>query len=166
MRSSWFRLAEQQLRANHSSSMAGLDRQPELATWRPLRCVRSGDTRRCSSRAPPEREIPCIIVPILAEPMPWGFAATGRSNGVSPLGPIGSLVTSPLAADKWQKLRRKPLVIGLEMFSAKEWIGGAVYLRNLVYTLAALPPAEQPQLRLLYDELAEPDLVDDLRNFG
>ena len=63
-------------------------------------------------------------------------------------------------------LRRKPLVIGLEMFSAKEWIGGAIYLRNLVYTLAALPPTEQPQLRLLYDELAEPDLVDDLRNFA
>ena len=52
------------------------------------------------------------------------------------------------------------------MFSAKEWIGGAIYLRNLVYTLAALPPAEQPQLRLLYDELAEPDLVDDLRSFA
>ena len=63
-------------------------------------------------------------------------------------------------------LRRKPLVIGLEMFSAKEWIGGVIYLRNLVYTLAALPPTEQPQLRLLYDELAEPDLVDDLRNFA
>jgi len=45
-------------------------------------------------------------------------------------------------------------------------MGGAIYLRNLVYTLAALPPAEQPQLQLLYDELAEPDLVDDLRNFA
>jgi len=73
-------------------------------------------------------------------------------------------MTPPSPADK--TLCRKPLVIGLEMFSAKEWIGGAIYLRNLVYTLAALPPAEQPQLRLLYDELAEPDLVDDLRNFA
>jgi glycosyltransferase involved in cell wall biosynthesis len=75
-------------------------------------------------------------------------------------------VTPLLSAGKPQSLGRKPLVIGLEMFSAKEWIGGAIYLRNLVYTLAALPPAEQPQLRLLYDELAEPDLVDDLRNFA
>ncbi|HKM71806.1 MAG TPA: glycosyltransferase [Stellaceae bacterium] len=57
-------------------------------------------------------------------------------------------------------------MIGLEMFSAKEWIGGAIYLRNLVYTLAGLPPAEQPQLRLLYVDLAEPDLVDDLRKFA
>jgi len=73
-------------------------------------------------------------------------------------------VTLPSPAVK--PLRRKPLVIGLEMFSAKEWIGGAIYLRNLVYTLAALPPTEQPQLRLLYDELAETDLVDDLRNFA
>jgi glycosyltransferase involved in cell wall biosynthesis len=71
-----------------------------------------------------------------------------------------------LPADKSQALRREPLVIGLEMFSAKEWIGGAIYLRNLVYTLAALPPAEQPQLRLLYDELAEPDLINDLRSFA
>jgi glycosyltransferase involved in cell wall biosynthesis len=75
-------------------------------------------------------------------------------------------VTPALPADKWQTSRRKPLVIGLEMFSAKEWIGGAIYLRNLVYTLAALPPTEQPQLRLLYDDLAQPDLVDDLRNFA
>jgi len=73
-------------------------------------------------------------------------------------------VTPPSPADKTS--HRKPLVIGLEMFSAKEWIGGAIYLRNLVYTLAALPPTEQPKLRLLYDELAEPDLVVDLRNFA
>jgi glycosyltransferase involved in cell wall biosynthesis len=76
------------------------------------------------------------------------------------------LVTPLSSADKWQTSRRKPLVIGLEMFSAKEWIGGAIYLLNLVYTLAGLPPAEQPQLRLLYVDLAEPDLVDDLRKFA
>jgi glycosyltransferase involved in cell wall biosynthesis len=76
------------------------------------------------------------------------------------------LATPLLSPGERQFLCRKPLVIGLEMFSAKEWIGGAIYLRNLVYTLAALPPAEQPQLQLLYDELAEPDLVDDLRNFA
>lgn len=58
------------------------------------------------------------------------------------------------------------MVIGLEMFSAKEWIGGAIYLRNLVYALAALPPAEQPRLRLLYEELAEAELVADLRKFA
>src|SRR5216683_726673 len=143
--------------------MAGPDRPPEFATWRAPLCGRSGDARRCSFRASPEREIPSIIVPILAVQMPWGFAATGRSNKASPLGPIGLLVTPPSPADKTSHQKR--LVIGLEMFSAKEWIGGAVYLRNLVYTLAALPPTEQPKLRLLYEELAEPDLVADLRNF-
>ena len=46
----------------------------------------------------PEREIPSIIAPILGERTLWGFAATGLSNGASPLGPIGLLATPLLSA--------------------------------------------------------------------
>lgn len=39
--------------------------------------------------------------------------------------------------------------IGLEFIPSKGWIGGSIYLRNLVYCLASIPEVEQPEVRLL-----------------
>lgn len=41
------------------------------------------------------------------------------------------------------------LRLGIEMLSGSGWTGGAQYIRNLIYCLAALPEQEQPIVRLL-----------------
>jgi hypothetical protein len=61
--------------------------------------------------------------------------------------------------------RRRP-VIGIEMFSSAGWTGGGIYLRNLIYCLAALPKAEQPVVCLLNPDAADPDTLRELRQFA
>jgi len=56
-------------------------------------------------------------------------------------------------------------VLGIELILDEGWMGGTIYLRNLVYCLAALPADECPEVRLL--SLLDPQhaVVRELRSF-
>jgi glycosyltransferase involved in cell wall biosynthesis len=54
------------------------------------------------------------------------------------------------------------ILLGLNLFDSVEWMGGTIYILNLVRTLAALPPAERPRVRLLGLLKRSSELVQDL----
>ena len=58
-----------------------------------------------------------------------------------------------------------PPLIGLILLDHDGWMGGTIYVRNLVYALDALPADERPVVRLIGTERARPDLVNDLLSF-
>ncbi|WP_315716388.1 MULTISPECIES: glycosyltransferase family 1 protein [unclassified Bradyrhizobium] len=45
--------------------------------------------------------------------------------------------------------KRPTRVIGLDVITDPKWMGGIIYIRNLVYCLESLPEAERPEVRLL-----------------
>lgn len=45
----------------------------------------------------------------------------------------------------------RPLVVGMPVIDGAQWMGGAIYVRNLIYCLAALPPERRPRVRLVGD---------------
>lgn len=60
---------------------------------------------------------------------------------------------------------RDRLVIGLDFIADEGWMGGAIYLRNLVYCLASLPEHERPDIRLLGVPDPENPIAKELRSF-
>lgn len=60
--------------------------------------------------------------------------------------------------------RRKRL-IGLDLITDPKWMGGIIYIRNLVYCLASLPEAERPEIRLLGVPDDKMPLAVELRSF-
>ena len=60
---------------------------------------------------------------------------------------------------------RKP-IIGLELVHDENWTAGTIYIRNLIYCLAALPPSEHPEIRLLGVSEANAAIAAELRSFS
>lgn len=58
------------------------------------------------------------------------------------------------------------VTLGLNLFDSVEWMGGTIYILNLVRTLAALPSDEQPRVRLLGILKRSSELVQDLISLG
>jgi glycosyltransferase involved in cell wall biosynthesis len=48
-----------------------------------------------------------------------------------------------------QARQARKRLIGLDVITDPQWMGGIIYVRNLVYCLASLPEEERPQVRLL-----------------
>ena len=63
------------------------------------------------------------------------------------------------------EIQRRSPVIGLELILAPDWMAGTIYLRNLVYCLASLPPAERPDVRLIGAPDSRHPVAVELRKF-
>jgi glycosyltransferase involved in cell wall biosynthesis len=60
--------------------------------------------------------------------------------------------------------RRRRVRLGLVDIDSRQWMAGAVYLRNLVYALGSLPASERPEIQLL-GASASP-LAEEIRDMG
>jgi glycosyltransferase involved in cell wall biosynthesis len=69
-----------------------------------------------------------------------------------------------MASDQGREARKR--VIGLDVITDPKWMGGIIYIRNLVYCLASLPDAERPEVRLLGVPDDGMPLVIELRSFS
>jgi glycosyltransferase involved in cell wall biosynthesis len=55
--------------------------------------------------------------------------------------------------------------LGLELSADERWVAGILYVRNLIYCLASLPPEERPIVRLLGLSSVGSETVEELRSF-
>ncbi len=58
-----------------------------------------------------------------------------------------------------------PLVVGVQILDHDAWMGGTIYVRNLIYALDAVDPAERPSVQLIGWEHARETLVNELASF-
>ncbi|MEO3431127.1 glycosyltransferase family 1 protein [Pelagibius sp. CAU 1746] len=66
------------------------------------------------------------------------------------------------------KLSEKTLdqiLLAVPLIGGQNWLGGENYIRNILYALATLPPAERPRVRLTSTLGAEDSVVDGLLSF-
>jgi len=71
---------------------------------------------------------------------------------------LGEIEANPKASG----VRRR---LGLMVAEDSRWIGGSIYLRNLIHILASLPPPERPEVVLLGGVTAKSTLVRHLTSF-
>jgi Glycosyl transferases group 1 len=63
-----------------------------------------------------------------------------------------------------QVTRFAPLVVGMPVIDGTQWMGGAIYVRNVIYCLASLPTPLQPVVRLIGDVDPTSEYVRELAN--
>jgi glycosyltransferase involved in cell wall biosynthesis len=68
-----------------------------------------------------------------------------------------------MASEGGRKARKR--LIGLDVITDPQWMGGTIYVRNLVYCLASLPEDERPEIRLLGVPDDKLPLIVELRTF-
>jgi len=61
---------------------------------------------------------------------------------------------------------QKPLILGLELVQGNEWIGGTIYVRNLIVCLGSLPPGDRPVVRALGIDAAAPAIRSELEQLA
>ena len=68
-----------------------------------------------------------------------------------------------MASDQGREARKR--LIGLDVITDPQWMGGIIYIRNLVYCLASLPEEARPEIRLLGVPDDQMPLAVELRTF-
>jgi len=71
---------------------------------------------------------------------------------------------APVVAEN-SKGEKCQAVLGIQVLDNDAWMGGTIYVRNLIYAIAGLEPAERPPVRLIGWEHARASLVEELAGF-